>query len=471
MASIRERFREIVASFLSERPEPCEERRILAAVSGGADSVFLLALLESLSKDLGFSLAAVTVNHRLRAEEESAGDAAFVEAMCASFVPAVKCFRVDFAPGDVEKEALKRGMGIEDAARFLRYKAFEEAHAEWNACCVMTGHTSSDKIETVLMRFLQGAGASRSAGILPTRDYGRGSFVFRPMLSFSAEEVRSFLKEQGIPWREDSTNSDSRFLRNKIRLNLLPFLDSEFPGWRKAVLCGAEKSAMDLNLIESLPLPEWKPFPSDSQPRGTGCAAELLFCPAAEYAALLPALRLRFLYRGTALLGMEGRVPYRLLRAMIYAGNSGESGSGVFASGAGIFFESGRKFVFLGRDIVQNRKNGYLVMVRGECTVPLPFGEIRLRKAGESGYLAVEGALAQMLFKPPFAIRSRTADDFIEGKGGMRKSLKKLFGEWGVPVFLRGCVPVIETQDGISAVLGSALGFPDFIANVQKQGL
>ncbi len=457
MASIRERFREAIASFLDENKAILGNSRVLVAVSGGADSVFLITLLQSIGEELDLSIAAATVNHRLRANEEGAKDADFVESLCASFNPPVKCFRVDLEAGAVKEEALRRKMGLEEAARFLRYQALESLRLEWRASCIMTAHTASDQLETLLMRFIQGAGAVQSAGILPLRDFGEGSLIFRPMLAFYAEEVRSFLKSAGISWREDSSNSDTRFLRNNIRLNLFPFLDKNFAGWRKAALAGAEKSAMDLKAIESLPLPEWKPFLPDS-------GNSLLVCSADEYKALLPALRLRFLYKGAALLGMEGRVPYRLLRQMVYS----DYGK---VNGAGVFFERGGKLLFFGRDIVYKRKKGYLIIVRGECSVPLPFGEIRVLKAGNGGLLAVKGALGQMLFKPPIVIRSRVASDFIIGKNGMRKSLKELFSEWGVPSFLRDCVPVLETAHGISAILGSSLGFLDFAAEMQNEGL
>ena len=126
--TIEERFKKTVAAFIAERLGG--GRRVLAAVSGGADSVFLLALLESLCGEMGFALACITVNHGLRPNGEGAADASFVQAMCASFAPAVECIRVDFAAGEVAREAARRKMGMEEAARFLRYRAFERVAAE-----------------------------------------------------------------------------------------------------------------------------------------------------------------------------------------------------------------------------------------------------------------------------------------------------------------------------------------------------
>ena len=459
--TIEERFRKAVASFLAERFGSGGGRRVLAAVSGGADSVFLLALLESLCREMGFLVAAVTVNHGLRPNGEGAADAGFVQAMCASFKPAVECFRVDLAAGEVEREAARRKMGMEEAARFLRYRAFERAGGEWGADCVMTAHTATDSVETALMRFLQGA--ARGGGIRPARTCGGGTLIFRPMLSLSGEEVRSFLKEKGIPWREDSSNADARFLRNRIRLRALPFLDAEFPGWREAVLCGAEKSALAAELVGSLPLPEWRPFPPGAARQDEGGAALIFYCKAEEYSALLPALRLRFLYGGANLLGMEGRIPYRLLRQAALADGGGR------ASGAGFFFELTRRYAFLGRDAALDQNGGYCVEVRGEGRVDLPLVRLRARRAGAGAALAVESACgerARMAFEPPFVLRSRRAGDRIAIRGGKHKSLKKLFNEWGVPPFLRMAVPVVETGGGVAAVLGSPLGFRDIKADI-----
>ena len=457
---IEERFKKAVASFFAERFGGCGGRRVLAAVSGGADSVFLLTLLESLYREMGFALGCATVNHGLRPNGEGAVDADFVQAMCSSFSPAVECFRVDFAAGEVEREAERRKMGIEEAARFLRYKAFERASGEWRADCVMTAHTASDRVETALMRFLQGA---RGDGIQPVRKGCDGTLIFRPMLSIFGDEVRSFLKEKGIPWREDSSNADTRFLRNKTRLKALPFLDEEFPGWREAVLCGAEKSALAAALIESLPIPEWRPYPLGLPKQNEGGQTLIFHCESKEFFALLPALRLRFLYEGVNLLNIEGRVPYRLLRQAVLAEASCR------VRGAGVFFELTKRYVFLGRDIVQNQKYEYCIEVRGEGRVALPFMRLQVRQA-EGGALAVEsacgGSAGQMLFEPPFVIRSRQDGDRIAIKGGKHKSLKKLFNEWGVPSFLRGAVPVIEARADVAAVLGAWLGFRDIKADI-----
>ncbi len=444
------------------------ERRILAAVSGGADSVFLLKMLADFSREFDFRLAAVTVDHRIRPAEESSSDADFVEGLCASFSPPVLCFRVELGEGSVSAEAEKRGMGIEEAARFLRYRAFYEKASGWGACGIMTGHTSSDQLETLLMRFLQGAGFSGVSGINPARD-----ILFRPMLSLSGEDVRGYLRSAGISWREDSSNSDDGFLRNRIRLKLVPVLDREFPGWRKAALCGLEKSSMDFQALSSFPLPEWKEFPV---PVGL-CFS----CTPGRYFSMLPAFRLRFLYQGFSLLGIKKRIPYRLVRGMIF-GSSADTGldggngippgeksfrTGFSVRGSGVFFEVGKNHIFLGLDIVHNHKNGYLVYVAGAGTVALPFGDIKIIAVPEQDGGVFFERYPERNLHVPFVIRSRLPDDSVTGEGGIRHSLKKLFNGWGVPGFLRDFVPVVEERGVIRAVLGSFAGFSDFFSRMQ----
>ena len=135
------------------------------AVSGGADSVSLLVSLVHICKNPG-KIIAVTVNHNLRSEEESGGDAVFVEKLCSSL--GVKCRRFDVPRGKILSEAKKNGSGVEDAARKIRYSCFEKFIQETGSSFLCLAHNRNDRIETVVMRFMQGAGTSSLAGIPQT---------------------------------------------------------------------------------------------------------------------------------------------------------------------------------------------------------------------------------------------------------------------------------------------------------------
>lgn len=468
MHPLKQIFRENLKLFFRnlEASGKTGSRRILAAISGGADSVFLLEMLAELSREFNFYPGAATVDHRIRPPEESSSDADFVEKLCVSFSPPVPCFRIILGEGEVYAEAEKRGMGIEEAARFLRYRALYEKAGEWDACALMTGHTASDQIETLLMRFLQGSGFSAS-GINPEQ-----GILFRPMLSIPGEEVREFLRSQGIHWREDKTNREENFLRNKIRLKLVPALDRDFPGWRKAVLCGLEKTWIDSQALSSFPLPEWKEHKFS-------CSGDSFFsCSPEEYFSMLPAFRLRFLYKGLSMLGIKKRIPFRLIKNMIYGSRENSVFTGDFRGpdekkafrtgfsvrGSGIFFETGKNRIFFGRDIVHNHKNGYLVYVTGAGNICLPSGKIKLVKIPGKEKEVVFEKFPERVMTLPFVIRSRLPDDYVVAGDGNRRSLKKLFNCWGIPGFQRNLVPVVEDCGGIFAVLGSFLGFPDYFS-------
>lgn len=180
------------------------------AVSGGADSVCLLHVLRELAPRWDLRLHVLHVNHRLRGAE-SDRDAEFVCDLAAQFG----------FPYAVDERGLDRtGGNLEEAAREARLAFFARIIGNGQIQSVATGHTRSDQAETVLFRFLRGAGTAGLAGIRPVTSSG----LVRPLLEIDREEVLAYLRERGIAWREDSTNRDVRFDRNRIRHELMPQL-------------------------------------------------------------------------------------------------------------------------------------------------------------------------------------------------------------------------------------------------------
>jgi tRNA(Ile)-lysidine synthase len=191
--------------------------RVGVAVSGGADSVALLRLLERLRDDLGITLAVVHFNHSLRATE-SEGDAEFVEQLART-----RGFKIVTDREDVAAEAQRQGRNLEDMARQLRYAFFERVVREGRATHIAVAHTADDQAETVLAHVIRGTGLTGLAGIYPVADA-----VVRPLLGTRREELREYLRAIGQSWREDSTNRDTRRLRARIREQLLPLLARDF---------------------------------------------------------------------------------------------------------------------------------------------------------------------------------------------------------------------------------------------------
>jgi tRNA(Ile)-lysidine synthase len=222
-----------------------EGSRLLAAVSGGADSTAMLAALAALRRDAGFHLFCLHVDHGIRPREESRGDARWVQKLCASLeVP----FRlVSIPPGRVAETARERGAGLEGAARLYRHAAWNREARRIRAEWILTAHTRQDLLETILMRFLRGAGPAGLAGM--PRFRGR---LFRPLLDQDRPAVLRYLEERNLSFRTDSTNGDNRFLRNRIRNRLIPVLDELFPFWQRSLLALGETQGLAASFITGL---------------------------------------------------------------------------------------------------------------------------------------------------------------------------------------------------------------------------
>lgn len=206
-----------------------------AAVSGGADSVALLRGLLALRDELGIVLSVVHVNHGLRAEAPA--DQRFVEELAAA--NALPCHAISC---NVRLFASERRLSIEAAGRELRYRYFYQLIAEGKLDKVATAHTRDDQAETVLLRLLRGAGTRGLAGVY--RSVGNASEhgkIARPMLAISRSEVEEYLRGLGQAWREDESNRDPGYLRNRVRHELLPLLEREFnPNLRQVLSETAE---------------------------------------------------------------------------------------------------------------------------------------------------------------------------------------------------------------------------------------
>ena len=189
------------------------------AVSGGADSVCLLHLLQELAAQWNLRLTVLHLNHGLRGEE-SCADEQFVRELAARLQLPIAVQQVDVAASPDN---------LEQAAREARLKFFRLQMASADLARVAVGHTRNDQAETVLFRFLRGSGGAGLAGIRPVTDAG----VVRPLLDVSRADLEQYLRERSIVWREDSSNASLRFARNRIRHQLAPQLARE---WNPAIV-------------------------------------------------------------------------------------------------------------------------------------------------------------------------------------------------------------------------------------------
>ena len=195
---------------------PLAGRRVVLGLSGGADSVALLDALVSLAGRHRFRVVVAHLDHGLR--PESREDAAFCGRLCERLgVP------LHTAEADVSARARRERGGLEQAARRERYRFLRRVRAETGAAMIVVAHNRDDQAETLLMRLLRGAGATGLGGMRP-----RVGRVLRPLLEVSREEVLAHLRHRGLGWREDPTNADLRYLRNRVRHELLPYLEARF---------------------------------------------------------------------------------------------------------------------------------------------------------------------------------------------------------------------------------------------------
>ncbi|MGD1009273.1 MAG: tRNA lysidine(34) synthetase TilS [Candidatus Aminicenantales bacterium] len=194
--------------------------RVLAACSGGPDSVALTSLLLKLRNEMPLEVSVAHFNHRIRPEAKD--DEAFVRELTRSWaLPLITGSK------EVRREAQRRKINLEEAARVLRYEFLRRAARKSGATKIATGHTMNDQAETFLMRLFRGTGLPGLAGIEPVSGPAACP-VIRPLLGLRREELEAYLREEGLGFRTDESNLDRRFLRNRVRLGLLPEVERDY---------------------------------------------------------------------------------------------------------------------------------------------------------------------------------------------------------------------------------------------------
>ena len=394
---------------------------VLIAVSGGADSVALLHLLLELSPGWRLRLHVLHVDHQLRAE--SAADADFVRDLGARLGVLV----------DVATVAVDRRGSLEAAARAARYAALDVCAARVGAERIAVGHTADDQAETVLMRLVQGAGVRGLAGIPPVR--GR---IIRPLIEMRRSALETELRRAGLAWVDDRTNRDLKFLRNRIRHELLPLLaDSYNPEVaaslvRVAAVARETVSALDLAAGAELDrLAVWSDRAATLKldalralPRPV--AAEVLRQGAARLGSRAP-LR-AWAHRGLkrVLAVPAPRRPFRL------------GGVTVEISGALARLATASPEPLIERTVA----------VPGRTELPEIGQALEARLVGADAY-AIPRETSRVAFDAdelgaPLVVRARRRGERFVAFGGSERRLKSLLIEAKVPRWDRARVPVIE---------------------------
>lgn len=216
--------------------------RLVVGVSGGPDSTALLHVLATLRTPLDLGLIAVYVDHGLR-PAETPDEGAYVKQSAAALGLDYEYVRV--AAGE---HAARAGLSLEHAARELRYEALRTVARQYGAACIAVAHTADDQAEEVLLRLIRGSGRKGLAGMRR-----RNRDLIRPFLETEKKVILSYLQDKNISYLQDSSNLDSRFLRNRVRHELLPFLEQRFDsGIRRSLRKTAASLAEDEALLAAL---------------------------------------------------------------------------------------------------------------------------------------------------------------------------------------------------------------------------
>jgi len=418
--------------------------RVLVALSGGADSTALLLVLERLAPLLGATLAAAHLDHRLRGED-SDEDARFVAALAAGRGVALVSETLD-----VKRAAAARRRNLEETAREARADFLRRAAEATAAGRIALGHTLNDQAETVLMRLLRGSGTAGLAAIHPVLD---GLFI-RPLIETSRAEIVRYLESRGASWREDASNRDLRFRRNRVRAELIPYLERHLnPKALEALGRHAASAREEADFLDSAARAA---YASLAQPSGGGVSLRV-----SGLAGLHPALR-KLVLR-LALVESRGSlraVTARHIDALLGLCRPGRSGRRIeLPGGAGALRQFDRLVLRVLRPAAAPAVPfRYQLEIPGTVRVPEAGLELTARVvpgpggAGEPERGVERACLDADLLPPALTVRSRLPGD-VYGRASSRK-VKKLLIDSRIPRDARDTLPMVAAPGGVVWIPG-----------------
>ncbi len=420
--------------------------RVLVAVSGGADSLCLLHLLHSLSGTLGVSLHAVYVNHGLRPEARL--EAQYVKKWASKLgLPFSSC-RVD-----VRKYKKKRGLSGQDAARRLRYGVLRRVAVKAGCNLIATAHHRDDRVETLLLRLFAGSGIDGLAGFPARREIPGGLTLIRPLYDCWRGEVELYCREHGLAPVFDRSNLDQSYLRNRIRLRLLPFLERQLgPHLRSALAKTGDLLATDAGLLAQLTDRAY--LEAVTNERGCPCLN------LSAWHSLPGALQARLLRKLMWEAGVER--PSRAHVNAVLALAVGASPSASVSLPSGVTARREYNFLRLTRYEEGGKKAHYSHPLHIPGRTLLPGGQREILAAvlpaGATGFITpdrFEAFLDFDLLDLPLVIRSRRPGDRVRllGAPGSRK-LKDILIDRKIPLAERRLLPVVASGDNIAWVAG-----------------
>lgn len=401
---------------------------VLTALSGGADSIALASFLFSIKEQYNLALEAAHVNHGLRGEE-SERDEAFVRAFCAKRGIPLHVLRAD-----VKKEAIEQGEGLEACGRRLRYAYFDALSAGRPFMKIATAHTLSDSVETLMLHLARGTGLAGAGGIAPRRGQ-----IIRPLIHCTREEVEAYCAANALEYVTDSTNADLAFARNRVRHAVLPELRRVNSALEQNVGRFMETVRMEDAFLERM---AQERLDEISLSDGSLNAGALLQC---EEALRRRALRI-FVHRGTGFVPELHHIDR--MEQCLKTGTAGE-----ICGGYRVRAYRNRFFLFKPKNEEGKTCNkGHFIdgnMNRLVLSYE-DFINIEEKRKNEFAFWADYDKIIGNVI-----LRARQPGDALIPAGGtMRKTLKKLFQEKGIPKEKREELPVVCDDEGVLGIWG-----------------
>ncbi len=434
-----------VAALIHEHKLTVRGEKVVVAVSGGSDSLALLHILQA--TDLQLHLLAVYIDHGLR-PKETPEEQMIIEKYCQAlgipfFVRTVHVHRL----------ATQEKRSTEEAARILRYAALEKIRQNYGAKVIAVGHTADDQVEEFFIRLIRGSSIKGLSGMQFTHDR-----IIRPLLEETKNSLTHYLNSLGISWCQDSSNLDRQFLRNRIRLDLLPGLEREFnPAIRRTVLQTMDILATEEQFLEEHTMAAYARCVNEAKnDRQVVDIALFNECHAAVRRRLLEKCFWRMAIRPT----------YRQICILLNFSKEGENGGEIHLVG-GVRAEKYGQHLRICRPLQEGRIRGsrspcqdiHIAIPGPGCYfVPLAGKELRLEEKSLSSYLKDDTTrlyLAREKISFPLLLRSSLPGElFHPCKGAGRKKINRFFNDRKIPAKERASWPVLVSGTEIIAVPG-----------------
>jgi tRNA(Ile)-lysidine synthase len=410
--------------------------RVVVALSGGADSCALLGALAALAPPWRLELIAAHFNHGLRGEE-SDGDEAFCRSLAGKT-------GLVFATQKLAETAIPAGLSPEDYLRRERFRFLDRTAEDYRANKIALGHHRDDQAETFLINMIRGSGLDGLKGFLPVRE----NRYIRPLIGVSREEILGFLRERGAGFREDASNSEGIYLRNRVRLDLIPFLREKFnPQMEQTLARTAEIIRRDDSFIDE-------------------CVRKVL---------CLPHIRKEeneISFSASSVLSLHDALVYRVLKSLLEGLAAGEGGFSFshLQALAGLLKESRTgKRLSLPHGIAARREYDRVILTaepeesspRYEYPLMIP-GEVEVRERRMIFSIRREKEVPVNLkdrsafffdgdkIREPLVVRNRREGDRFEplGTKGSQK-IKKLFMDRKIPRRERGRIALLADRESV----------------------